>query len=303
MAGRKVTVSIASNCGGAEIHQPIWIQLSIGERWVPHDGPKRFPPLNPDGSSPTGTGAGSPTVQVKDVAETLREHMAASPLIGHGVSDAHNVTGVSEVKTDQGTTSIFSFSFETEMSEVDYSVNGVTLGTSPSRTGTDGPAGTPGTQLDMCLTVEEGEGEFRVKKVSVASLFEAIEDKYPRQRPLGRRRKGPRERKKPSQTIFDASDFKSGEGGTVGDKLLGLAPLVWGGPLRNPPLLPDPFWQTDQRTPFDPWQLEAVLLGFYGEAIRSIALRDLYPDPNDRLPFEHPPLPSISEDREFTETP
>lgn len=159
MATRTVKISVSAKCGTPYIHQPFYIQLSIGNQWVPAK-PMRFPPnrLKPDGSPDD-----SPVIDVYDVAAALYNAVkatGASMRSFNRTADFGKKTKAGEYRVNE----VDSFTFNTDAGEVDYSCVGV----EPTTTGETPQGECP---FNLVVEVEKGPGEFVVKHVPEQTLY------------------------------------------------------------------------------------------------------------------------------------
>jgi hypothetical protein len=234
MATRQVTIRLSSCCGTPFIHQPVYLQLSSGEVWIPLDGPIRVPPR--------GDKSPSPKVSVADIAAALGKAVVAAQVAGG--AKVGNVTPVTrgpwvdEDGNQHGSAEVFEFSFATEDDEIDFSVSGVEFDAS-------GHEYSGGTQLKLAVLVGAGDNEFEVKPVPMVRLVETGASGKPWRKPPGGivpKRKRIRVRR--------------GEGGRFGDP-----------PLFPPPDIRPRAWQDEgeQRAYWEPgesdWQWAARMAG------------------------------------------
>ncbi len=212
MGMREVTVLISSGCNTPYVHQPIYVQLSVGNEWVP-PAPFRFPPklLRPDGKPDN-----SPATDINQIANSLRH-----ALIGAGLAPSRVKQQAGNKKAGDRTDykgrfqEVDSFKFSTPEKEVDYSVVGVEY---DKKDHFEKPGGT---QLKMAIEVGPGTGDFAVKTVKDSTLWAhwAVGGATKRKRKGWRDKKGKPLR--PHDVPFDAVVFGP-EGGIVGDKFFVL---------------------------------------------------------------------------------
>jgi len=157
---RKITVRLASNCGSAYVHSPIYIQLSTGNFWIPPRQPLRFP------TTGNVTGEGHP---IKDIAEKLHQAVSQAQVVG-----GNEIRDVSLISThphvdEKGNTlsaaTVYEFSFTTLDSEVDFSQSGINMEGATENKGKD--------QLLFSVKVGPGADEFDVKPISQLACFYA----------------------------------------------------------------------------------------------------------------------------------
>lgn len=155
---RKVTVRLASNCGSAFIHSPIYIQLSSGNFWIPPGKPLRFPP---SGNVPS---KGFP---IAEVARGLQAAVTTAQFVGGcEIRDVSPIT-THEHRGSRGQilsqAEVFEFSFTTLDDQVDFSHSGINLN---GKTESKGQA-----QLLLSLRIGPGDEDFDVKPVDPLDCF------------------------------------------------------------------------------------------------------------------------------------
>ena len=105
---RRITVRLASNCGSAYIHSPIYIQLSTGNFWIPPRQPLRFP------TTGDFTGDGHP---ISDIAEKLHQAVSQAQVVGgneiRDVSLISTHPHVNDEGIKQSDATVYEFSFTT----------------------------------------------------------------------------------------------------------------------------------------------------------------------------------------------
>jgi hypothetical protein len=108
MPAGRVTLNFSSGCDSPLIHQTIFLQLSIGNTWVPLDGvPIRVPPT------------GSPSeVNLRDVAQAAADALRAAS-VRTPVSNVSGPTPASAPKSGLGATFAVSFDVE-DVDQIDF---------------------------------------------------------------------------------------------------------------------------------------------------------------------------------------
>ena len=174
---RTVTLCLSSGYGTPYIHQPIYWQLSVGDKWIPPSGPVRVPKSG---------GGDSPKTYVGDVATGMAMALAAASKEGRAsVSGVTSVMmapaggrepdtlppgdpkeGWAPAKGPDKYEEVFCFDFETDADRLDYGVAGVNTQNELERGGT-------GSQLRVALLVRGGEPPVRVFRTTPRAIFEA----------------------------------------------------------------------------------------------------------------------------------
>lgn len=250
---RKVRIHLNSGCSTPFIHQPIYIQLSIANKWVPPNGPIRIPPR--------GDTAKSPKTPVSSIAGAIRGALLSAGNTGR--AKVRNVSPISTSKSPKSKATNFSFTFETNAAEIDYGVTGISI-----KKGKDKRPSS--TQLKIAIEVGSGRHRFRVKKVPGDRVFQAGID-------LGWKSK--RQLLLPEQVRFRSEDYKPGEGGISGDKILRSSPFQYSD--LDWLALPSAFWQPEQLQTMPAWQTDAIVRGFTYGPLTDLAMRDLFVEPPD----------------------